>query len=153
MVGEEGHGNLLCGSGLKPMPRRGKPRIADDFIKQIDGFRAAFPRARAGTASFYAASRSNRAAANDGVLLVRTYNAGKTRTPAADTRESVHATVARAVAGLRRARLRLLSELLLGRRDRASARRGRQHPQARPAGGLAREKRRAAHRLRRAHVQ
>ncbi len=46
-----------------------------------------------------------------------------------------------------------LPELLRRRRSRADALGGRGHPQGRPPGGLAREDRRAAHRVRRAHLQ
>ena len=59
----------------------------------------------------------------------------------------------RTTQSLRRAGLRLPAELLLGGGDRAASHRGRADPQGRPPGGLAREDRRAAHRLRRAHLQ
>src|SRR3954468_8639452 len=52
----------------------------------------------------------------------------------------------------RRAGLRILSELFLRRRSRGPAQRSRQHSQDRPPGGLAREDRRAAYRIRRAYL-
>ena len=63
------------------------------------------------------------------------------------------AAFSRAAQSLRRPGLRLPAELLLRGGDRAAAHRGRADPQGRPPGGLAREDRRAAHRLRRAHLQ
>ena len=64
-----------------------------------------------------------------------------------------HEAHRRPTQSLRPAGLHLHAQLLLRGRDRDAAHRGRADPQGRPAGGLAREDRRAAHRVRRAHLQ